>query len=81
MICKKTWDKLWKCKTQDKILLWKVGVGALKTRGCLGRIIQCEDSKEFRVCYVGEPQKTHCTYSSIVKWRVKLGLSQYGPFS
>ncbi|KAB1200389.1 hypothetical protein CJ030_MR0G007455 [Morella rubra] len=48
-ISKETWEKLWKCKIQDrlKLMLWKVGAGALKTRGGLGRILQCEESEEF----------------------------------
>lgn len=46
---KETWEKLWKCKIQDwlKLMLWKVGADAFKTRGGLGRILHCEDSKEF----------------------------------
>lgn len=28
-------------------MLWKVGAGALKTKGGLGRILHCEDSEEF----------------------------------
>lgn len=47
---KKSWSILWKAKLQDrlKLLLWKVAVGALKSRGALGRILQRENEEQFQ---------------------------------
>lgn len=50
LLRRRTWDKLWKLRVQDrlKLILWKVEVGAIKTREALGRIFHREDEDQFR---------------------------------
>lgn len=70
------WERIWKCKLQDKLklTLWKVVASAMKARGLLGGIFHMEDAESFLCpfCHQATEDSLHlffrCSMACVV-WR------------